>query len=151
MSTPASSSLRAYRTRLAAVLIPVVPLGFGSKFYAGAGAHWVHSYAGGVVYEFFWVLLVLALFPRLSEWRAAAGVFAATSLLEVLQLWHPPALEAIRATFLGHALIGSTFGWWDFPHYLVGCAAALLCARLLRSDPRLANLQHSPRSRDEGS
>jgi hypothetical protein len=118
---------------LAAILLALVPLGFGSKFYAGPGAPWVHAHAGGIVYEFFWVLLLLALFPRLSEWRAAAGVFAATSLLETLQLWHPPALEAIRATFLGHALIGSTFGWWDFPHYLVGCAAGLLCARLVRS------------------
>jgi hypothetical protein len=119
--------------RLAAISLAVVPLGLGSKLYAGPGAPWVHAYAGGIVYEFFWVILLLALFPRLSEWRAAAGVFAATSLLETLQLWHPPALEAIRATFLGHALIGSTFGWWDFPHYLVGCAAGLLCARRVRS------------------
>jgi hypothetical protein len=75
---------------------------------------------------------VFLLWPRLeqdsqngrikNEARIAIGVFVVTSLLEVLQLWHPWALEQARATFLGRALLGTTFAWWDFPHYALGCA-----------------------------
>ena len=43
-----------------------------------------------------------------------------------------PILVAIRSTFLGHALIGSTFAWSDFPYYVVGCAAAALYAYAVR-------------------
>ena len=43
-----------------------------------------------------------------------------TCALEVLQLWHPWFLEKVRSTFLGKALIGTTFVWWDFPHYFLG-------------------------------
>ena len=50
----------------------------------------------------------------------AAAVLLVTCVLEVLQLWQPPALAALRGSFLGHALIGSSFSLWDFPHYAVG-------------------------------
>jgi hypothetical protein len=48
-------------------------------------------------------------------------VFSITCVLEFMQLWHPPVLQQFRATFLGRMLIGTTFSWWDFPHYAVGC------------------------------
>jgi hypothetical protein len=43
-----------------------------------------------------------------------------TCVLEILQLWHPPILEAMRDTWIGRLLLGSTFSWWDFPHYVLG-------------------------------
>jgi hypothetical protein len=116
------------RRILAAILVLVVPLGFATKLYSGPGAGWARSHGGGILYEVFWILLVLFVWPRLSPVRVAGGVLVATSALEILQLFHPPFLEAVRATFLGHALIGSTFAWWDFPHYVVGCVAGALLA-----------------------
>jgi hypothetical protein len=113
---------------LTAILALVVPLGFATKFYAGPGSGWVGAHGGGILYEVFWIFVVLLLWPRLAPLRVAGGVFAATSALEFLQLFHPPFLKTIRATFLGHALIGSTFVWWDFPHYAVGCVAGALLA-----------------------
>ncbi|MBO1049654.1 MAG: DUF2809 domain-containing protein [Dolichospermum sp. DEX182a] len=47
-------------------------------------------------------------------------VFILTCIVEVLQLWHPPILEAIRATLIGKLLLGTTFAWWGFPDYLIG-------------------------------
>ena len=41
-------------------------------------------------------------------------VLAVTFALEFLQLWKPPFLQAVRSTFLGHVLIGSSFSWFDF-------------------------------------
>ncbi len=71
----------------------------------------------------FWIAAVLALRPRWPPWRVAAAVLAVTCLLEVLQLWQPPLLQQVRGTFAGRALLGTTFVWWDFPHYAAGAAA----------------------------
>jgi hypothetical protein len=34
--------------------------------------------------------------------------------------WDAVFLEEIRSTFLGMALIGTCFVWWQFPHYVLG-------------------------------
>jgi hypothetical protein len=105
----------------------VLPLGFLLKLYPGPGRNWVNNYAAGVLYVVFWCLLFFLLWPRReSTGLIALTVFIATSLLEILQLWHPPLLDAIRATFLGRTLLGTTFSWWDFPHYLLGSVLAWL-------------------------
>jgi cytochrome c biogenesis protein CcdA len=118
------------RNRLLIALTLVTPLGFATKFYQGPGEHFVRSYLGGSLYEVFWVLAVLLVWPGLSPFRVAAGVLTVTVLLEFAQLWHPPFLQAIRSTFLGHALLGSTFSWLDLPCYVAGCLLALLGCRL---------------------
>ena len=108
------------RVRILACLAVVTPLGFATKAYAGPGAYWVNSHTGGVLYVLFWVLVVVFIRPQTSPRVAASLVFAVTCLLEVLQLLSTPVLAAVRSTFLGHALVGSTFSWWDFPYYLLG-------------------------------
>jgi len=120
------------RNRLLIALAMVTPLGFASKFYQGPGEHLVRNYLGGSLYEVFWVLAVLLVWPGLSLFRVALGVLVATTVLEFAQLWHPPFLQAIRSTFLGHAVLGSTFAWLDFPYYVAGSVLALLIGRLCR-------------------
>ena len=111
------------RRRVVASLLVVTPLGFLFKLYAGPGQRWFNNYGAGVLYVIFWCLVLFLIWPRRERAaRIAAGVLAATCLLEVLQLWHPPLLEQVRATFLGRALVGTTFAWWDLPHYLLGAA-----------------------------
>jgi len=39
----------------------------------------------------------------------------------VLQLWQPPWLQTIRSTFLGGAVLGNSFSYWDLPAYPIGC------------------------------
>ena len=117
----------------AAVLGVVTPLGFATKFYAGPGAAWVANSAGGFFYVLFWVFLVLSFSPGARPAAVAIGVLGMTSLLEVLQLWHPPLLERVRSTFLGHALLGSTFSWWDFAYYGLAALAVPAVARRARS------------------
>ncbi|PMB33329.1 hypothetical protein CEN43_10430, partial [Fischerella thermalis BR2B] len=41
-------------------------------------------------------------------------------------------LEQIRATLVGKLLLGTTFAWWDFPHYVVGCFLGWLWLRQLQ-------------------
>jgi hypothetical protein len=115
------------RGRILLSLLVVTPLGFLSKLYAGPARGWFNNYAGGVLYEVFWCLVLFLFWPRReSALKIAVGVLAGTSALEVLQLWHPGLLEQIRLTFLGRALLGTTFSWWDFPHYVLGCALGWL-------------------------
>ena len=127
------------RTRILACLTVVVPLGFATKLYGGAGSQWVNSHAGGVLYVIFWVLVAIFIRPEIRPWAAGALVFAATCLVEALQVLSTPTLEAVRSTFLGQALIGSTFSWWDFPHYLMGAVLGASVAFRVTRPPRLAS------------
>lgn len=118
---PAESASRV-RIRAAWGAVILIPVGFGTKYYSGSGAEWANNSFAGALYEVFWCLCVLSWLPRTSPPRIAAGVLIVTCGLEFLQLWHPAWLEALRATFLGRAILGSTFAWGDFPYYLIGCA-----------------------------
>lgn len=122
----------AERLALLGILAVVTPLGFATKFYHGPGHAWVSGNAGGLFYVAFWILLALLVAPQLPAGRVALVVLAITCVLEFLQLWHPPLLERIRATFLGQALIGSDFDWRDFPYYFLGALAGVGLARLVR-------------------
>lgn len=105
---------------VSSVLI-VTPLGFLFKFYSGPGRWWFNNYGAGLLYEVFWILVVFLFVPgRRYVRRIPVYVFAVTCALEVLQLWHPWFLQEIRSHFLGRALIGTSFVWWDFPHYAIG-------------------------------
>ena len=125
-------NLSNHRLAILISLLIVTPLGFASKFYSGPGAWWLNNYAGGIMYEIFWCLAVSFLWQRASPVLIAACVFAATCSLEFLQLWHPRFLGVVRATFMGRTLIGTSFTWWDFPHYLLGCCAGWFWVKSLR-------------------
>ena len=128
-ATTDPSRLRRTRRRLLAGLAVAAPRGVATKRYGGPGARWVSSYAGGVVYVLFWVMVVVLIRPQVSLWLAATSVFVATCVLEAFQLFSTPLLASVRSTFLGHALIGSTFSWWDFPYYALGAVLGAALAR----------------------
>jgi len=110
----------------------VTVLGFLFKYYSGQGRLWFNNYGAGLLYEVFWCLVVFFFVPKRRHiGNIAVGVFIITSILEVLQLWQPPLLQQLRSTFLGKALLGNTFVWWDFPHYLAGCVLAWLLMRVI--------------------
>ena len=115
-----------------AALFIVTPAGFLFKRYSGPGHDWFNNYGAGVMYEIFWCLLIFFFRPRKeAAAKIAVAVFLITCLLEILQLWQPAFLQRLRSTFLGSALLGTTFVWWDFPHYLLGCLIAFLLMRAI--------------------
>jgi hypothetical protein len=125
-----------FRGRIGALvsLCLVTPLGFLFWYYDGPLKAWFNFYATGIVYEIFWCLVLFSIWPRKENAvRIAAAVLAVTCVLEVLQLWDAAFLEKIRSTFLGMALIGTSFTWWQFPHYVVGSLAGLVWMRMLGS------------------
>jgi hypothetical protein len=110
----------------AALLLVLIPLGFLTKFYHGPLETWVNNSLGGVLYVIFWSLVVFFFFPAATPYKITGTVFIVTSMIEALQLWHPPFLEAVRSTRIGVTLIGNSFAWLDFPHYLLGSLLAYL-------------------------
>ncbi|MBW4619651.1 MAG: DUF2809 domain-containing protein [Cyanosarcina radialis HA8281-LM2] len=115
--------------QLIIVLLPIVTLlGLLSKSYSGFGSEWVKDYSGDILYEVFWCLFIFFLFPR-KTWitQIAVGVFGVTCVLELLQLWHPLWLQSLRSSLVGRTILGTTFSWWDFPHYGIGSAIGWWC------------------------
>lgn len=104
----------------------LIPVGFYTKHFQSTAAPWIRASLGGAFYEIFWCLLAGLLLPNAKSAAIAAWVLAATCAIEFLQLWHPPALEAVRATFVGATILGSSFDWGDFPYYFIGSALGWL-------------------------
>ncbi|AFZ22474.1 Protein of unknown function (DUF2809) [Cylindrospermum stagnale PCC 7417] len=114
-------------------MLIVVAMGFFFKYYTGISQQWFNNYVAAIFYEIFWCLFAFWFFRnRAAVQQIPLGVFVITCILEFLQLWHPPLLEAIRATLIGKLLLGTTFAWWDFPHYLLGCVLGWLWLRQLQ-------------------
>ena len=110
----------------------VVPIGLYSKYYQGIGSVWVNDYGAAIWYEVFWCLLAFYFFSSQKAIKLIPiYVFIITCLLEILQLWNPPILALIRSHILGKLLLGTTFSWWDFPHYIIGCLLGWLWLKFI--------------------
>ena len=124
---------------IVSVLI-LTPIGFGTKFYEGILQEWINNYSGGVLYIIFWCLVVFIVFPNVKKIKIVIIVFLATSVLEVLQLWHPAVLETIRSNFIGRTILGNSFNWWDFPHYITGSVLGYLILTEIEKNKRRIRL-----------
>ena len=126
----------------------ITPAGFLFKSYCGPAHRWFNNYGAGLLYEVFWCLSVFCFIPRKKHATPiAVSVFIATSILEILQLWQPWFLQNARSTFLGKALLCTTFVWCDFPHYLLGCLIGWLCMRVLSKGLDESDSHYNPAAR----
>lgn len=113
-------------------LLIVIAMGFFFKFYTGFGREWFNNSGAAIFYEIFWCLFAYLLIKgRSAITQIPLWVFIVTCILEFLQLWHPPLLEQMRSMLVGRLLLGTTFSWWDFPHYAIGCIFGWLWLRQL--------------------
>lgn len=112
--------MKKYRLILFYLLVFLIPFGIFTKYYQGLFQEWINNSLGGIIYIMAWTALILLIQPRYHPKNVAFWVFIVNVFLEILQLWHPPFLEAIRATFLGRMLLGTTFVFSDFIYYGIG-------------------------------
>ncbi|MGB3401863.1 MAG: DUF2809 domain-containing protein [Microcoleaceae cyanobacterium] len=110
-----------YRLILFYLLIFLIPFGIFSKYYQGLFQEWINNSFGGIPYIIAWTALILLIQPHFNPKKVAFWVLIVNVFIEFLQLWHPPFLQAIRATFLGRMLLGTTFVFSDFIYYGIGC------------------------------
>ncbi|MEB3279273.1 MAG: DUF2809 domain-containing protein [Lyngbya sp.] len=125
--------MKTYRWIVFGILIALIPIGLASKYYQGPLQFWVNNSFSSIFYEMFWMFLVVLISPRLSPAPVAFWVFIVTSVLEFMQLWKPPFLQAIRETLIGRLVLGTTFVWGDFLYYVLGCAVGWLVLRTLKA------------------
>lgn len=123
----------AYRRLLILISLAfLTPVGLLTKIYTGFGQEWVNNYAGDILYEIFWCLLVFWFIPTKKAIVAIPlWVFTITCAIEVFQLWHEPIPLSIRSSLIWKLLLGTSFSWWDFPHYLLGCLLGWLWLSLI--------------------
>lgn len=105
-------------------------VGYWLRFYAPIDPEW-RDRSGGAAYVIFWILVYTFLRPTAPALPVALAVLCITCCLEFLQQWHPAWLEAIRRTWPGRLILGTTFEWSDFPPYFVGAFLGFLLMRLL--------------------
>lgn len=105
---------------LAAVL--VVPLGLGVR-----AVHLPFG-IGGPAGDALWAVelycVLRALRPRAAPRTTAVVCYVIAVLDEASQAIHVPWLDAIRATWIGHMLLGRGFVWLDMVWYALGTALA---------------------------
>lgn len=115
------------RSRPAQALFSLLTIGLGlaSRRYAAALPAWVAAYAGDAL----WALLVFWLVglgrPRWGRRRVAGVALGFAFVIEASQLYQAPWLNALRATTLGHLVLGQGFLWSDLLCYTVGVLAGV--------------------------
>jgi hypothetical protein len=121
MDTPAAQRLRSAALAIATLFVglavqragfglnPVVRDMLGDALWAGMIFYWL-----GV------------LVPRVRLQTRFALALAICAGVEASQLYHHPGLDALRATRLGHLVLGNGFDARDLLSYALGAAAALL-------------------------
>jgi hypothetical protein len=70
--------------------------------------------------------------PRADLWPRAGAAFGICVVVELSQLYHTPALDALRRTTLGHLVLGNGFDPRDLAAYAVGVLVAAVIELLLR-------------------
>jgi hypothetical protein len=125
--------------RAVIILLILVPAGFMTKFYQGPAEQWVNNHLGGVFYVSFLTIVLYILLTFCKNLKVIYPVIAAliiTTVLEFLQLWETPVLEAIRNTFIGRTIIGSSFNPEDFIYYVLGSALAYFLILWCKKDTK---------------
>jgi hypothetical protein len=107
----------------------VVALGLGLRFW-----HVLPplpgKYTGDALYALMAFCLAGVLAPRHSTVVVASLALGWCTAVEVLQLVHTPWIDAVRATTLGHLVLGAHFGWLDLLAFLPGIAIGVVVERL---------------------
>jgi len=77
-----------------------------------------------------WAMMIMwwvsALAPAMRRVTRGAIAFGVCVAVELSQLYHGPTIDAVRATTVGHLVLGSGFDPRDLAAYAIGVAGALL-------------------------
>ena len=110
----------------------VIGLGLASRRFPGLFPAALGKYPGDAL----WALMVFFIWGMLrscvSTSRLALFALLTAYLDEFSQIYQTPWINGIRATTLGHLILGSTFSWWDMLSYTVGVGVGVLCEKVGR-------------------
>jgi hypothetical protein len=89
----------------------------------------VRDILGDALWAMMIVWLVSAAAPGARLWTRGAVALGICYAMELSQLIHTPAIDAVRATTLGQLVLGSGFDPRDLLAYAAGVAAAVFLDR----------------------
>jgi Protein of unknown function (DUF2809) len=116
----------------AALTCAVIALGLASRtwplFPAGLG-----KYPGDALYALMAFCGLGVLMPRGTTGQNAVLALGFCFAVEFSQLYQAPWIKSIRATTLGHLVLGSHFGWLDLAAYAVGVVTGSAAEQLSRA------------------
>jgi Protein of unknown function (DUF2809) len=117
--------MRRKRWIYATLTCAVIALGLASRrwvlFPAGLA-----KYPGDALYGLMAFCALGVMLPNKSTIHNAALALGFCFSVEFSQIYHAPWIDSIRATTLGHLVLGSYFGWWDLVAYTVGVAVGVV-------------------------
>jgi hypothetical protein len=108
------------RLYLIAAIFVTVALGLASRKYRWLFPSALGKYPGDVFWAqtAYWSLCLV--FPSASIARVASYALAVSCADELSQLYQALWINRIRATTMGHLILGSAFSWLDMLAYTVG-------------------------------
>jgi hypothetical protein len=119
------------RRRAGFVILAVSTIAVGLLVHllgAGLGPAW-RDVLGDALWAAMMAWWIGAAVPQARPGVRGIAAYAVCAAVEVSQLYHAPALDAVRATQLGHLVLGSGFDARDLVAYAAGVAAASLLER----------------------
>lgn len=82
----------------------------------------IEKYGGDALWAMVVFLGLGFVFPRAATFTLALSALTISWAVEFSQIYHSPWLDALRATFPGKLILGSTFNLPDLPAYAFGIA-----------------------------
>lgn len=114
----------ARRARFVALALGTIVLGLAVHLAGGALGPAVRDVLGDALWGAMIAWWIGALAPRVPRATRGAWAYATCVAVECSQLYHTPALDAVRETRLGHLVLGSGFDARDLLAYALGVAVA---------------------------
>jgi hypothetical protein len=116
------------RTRLPYLALAVTTIGIGLAVHRSGDV--LSPTLRDVIGDALWAAMVFwwtgAAMPAARGRTRAIGALLFAYAVELSQLYHAPALDALRRTALGHLVLGSDFDGRDLAAYALGIGAAAL-------------------------
>jgi len=120
--------VRTIGRRTAFLALACATIAVGLAVHLGGAA--LGTVARDVLGDALWAMMIFwgagVLVPHARLAIRCICAYAACVIVEVSQLYHTPTLNAVRATTLGHLVLGSGFDPRDLMSYAAGVALAAL-------------------------
>jgi hypothetical protein len=115
-----------HRGLYAIAILLVVVSGLLSRRHPGLFPLSLGKYPGDALWAVMIFLGFGFLFPAMPTVRIGLAAVAFSCAIEFAQIYRAPWIDSIRATTLGHLILGSGFSWMDIAAYSVGILLACL-------------------------
>ena len=131
------------RSRLIFLVLAIATIALGLVVHLRGGVlgATARDIAGDALWAAMVAWLIAAAAPHVRPARRGLAAAAICFCVEFSQLYHAPALDALRATTPGHLVFGSGFDARDLVAYTAGILAALLIEGWRRTPARAAGKQ----------